>query len=235
MMYELKPLKGMNEAKEFFLKMYKLFIRNLKQYYKSMPNEYKEHGFMNREQQVKSFLTPAISKLSRNSFLQECPIKRRKNKRARKKMKTGHVDYWVNYKNSSFVIEVKHNWIRFWKNNQDENNFTIYGRAIERMDSAIKQTKTIYRKRDLRYGKNLFAISLIVAPVYNFGQKYKFNTSIVKSFEKKLKIFPANIYGLWKIEDSYCKPNRYKENGKFITEHYPCLAFIGKIDKVSRS
>ncbi|MDP3104206.1 MAG: hypothetical protein Q8M95_06320, partial [Candidatus Methanoperedens sp.] len=133
----------------------------------------KEHGFQYTEQPMKSFLTPAIYDVTNGSFLQECPINRYEQKQRRTKkvqLGTGHLDYWANYNNCSFLIEVKHYWIRYYPRN---NYFKFYSNLQVRLDSAVKQIERMHAKTHYNYRKRLFALCLVVAPIFVRGEDFK--------------------------------------------------------------
>jgi hypothetical protein len=232
--FNKNELTGKYVARKFFINLFKLFVYGLKNYYTEMPDFDKTHGFMFKEQQTKSFITPAISKLCNYSFLQESPTHRRPNKRYRVNMRYGHVDYWANCGNSSFVIEVKQDWFRYFKNGQEEDKFTIYSSTSDKLNNSIKQIKTVYKKHTFRYRKRLFTISLLVAPVYNYGGKIFINKAITNELVHSIRKLNCNIYGIWKIEKRYCRRNRYKYKGKYYVENYPIVALIGNIKSASK-
>lgn len=163
--HKLNRKSGTSEAIEFYDSICLETIEAFKKYYKKMPKYAKEHGFLHKEQQVKTFLTLAIGKVTDCSFLQEHPTDRLKNQKKAKNNSTtaGHFDYWANYKKSSFLIEVKHNWIRYYP---EDNRFTFYKVLDDNLKHAVDQVDEIADKTGFKYAQNLFGLGLIVAPVF---------------------------------------------------------------------
>jgi hypothetical protein len=235
---DLDNLKGTKEAKEFFNEVCLNTINGLKKYYFDMPADSKEHGFEYREQQMQSFLTPAISTVTNGSFLQECPIDRirQKGRRTKKvRLGNGRLDYWANYDKCSFLIEVKHNWIRYYPS---DNYFTFYSSLKNRLDLAVEQIDKMYKKTNYNYRNRLFALGLVVAPIFVQDENVKkliLKEQIIKDLENKTQNIGANVLGFWSLEKEFLFPYEFEEEGKKIIQFYPGLAFIGKIKKVTRN
>lgn len=235
---DLDNLNGTKEARNFFNEVCLNTINGLKKYYKDMPSDSPEHGFEHTEQQMKSFLTPAIYAVS-ESFLQECPIDRIKQKGRRTKkvqLGNGRLDYWANYNKCSFLIEVKQNWIRYYPRN---NSFTFYSNLKNRLDSVVDQIGRMHAKTHYNYRERLFALGLVVAPIFVRNEDVKklyLKKQIIEVLENETQNIGANALGFWRLEKEFLYPYEFEnKEGIKIKEFYPGLAFIGKIKKITKN
>lgn len=91
--------KGHQITQEFLNNLSEHFIKQSISYYDNVG----ELPFVYKEKQIHSVLFPAIHNISEAAFL-EAPIIRKKSGRI------GWIDYWVFYKSTVFLIEIKHCW-----------------------------------------------------------------------------------------------------------------------------
>lgn len=232
---DLDNLKGTKDARTFFNEICLKTVNGLKKYYKDMPPDYPEHGFVHGEQQMKSFLTPAFYAVS-ESFLQEHPIDRIKQRGRRTKkvqLGNGRLDYWANYNKCSFLIEVKQNWIRYYP---EKNSFRFYSSLKNRLDSAVDQIGRMHAKTHYNYRENVFAFGLVVAPIFVKDEDVKkldLKKQIIEDLENKAQNIGANALGFWRLEEEFLYP--YEIENEEGIEFYPGLAFIGKIKKITKN
>lgn len=230
---DLDNLKGAKEARIFFNEICLNTVNGLKKYYKDMPSDSPEHGFEYSEQQMKSFLTPAFHAVS-ESFLQECPIDRIKQRGGRtKKVQLGNerLDYWANYNKCSFLIEVKQNWIRYYP---EDNSFTFYNNLKNRLESVVDQIGRMHSKTHYNYREHLFAFGLVVAPIFVADEdvkKMELKKQTIEALENEAQNIRANALGFWRLEEEFLYPREFEDGIEF----YPGLAFIGKIKKITRN
>ena len=229
-------LRGKKESVNLFDNLSIETINYLKRYYDNFPKNLKEHGFWHGEQQVKTFLTLALGKITNGYVIQEHPISRRES-RAKKAIYNGRVDYGANYYSSSFLIEVKHHWIRYKPKTDD---FIFYNGISLHMKTAISQIDRIKEKIGFNYYKNLFGLGLIVSPIFirtkqkDIEYNIRITNKLIDQLANDARNAGANILAMWKTGDNYYLDNSYKEDDEKYFEYFPGLIFIGKVKKISK-
>ena len=250
---ELDETNGSICSRKFFSNICEYTIRYLKKYFKHMKKKkaFIEHGFIYREQQIKSYITPAINEATESCFMQEYSIERKPKKKGHKEreISSGRIDYWAHFGNCSFLIELKHAWIRYFpKENKISKDyqdfFTFYKSTKNRLKSATKQIKRIKYKSDYKYEKNLYSFPLVISPIYvdedmgknlNKGEiprplKISIKNALRIGIKKEMR---ANIFGLWILPKKYLYYDPYKNRSNIKKqEYFPALCFIGKIKKI---
>jgi len=224
----IKKLGGSITARSFFDNVCSNTIVYLERYFVNMPKEYKEHGFKNSEQQIKSYLTAAINKVTNSSFMQEVSVDRKSGK-------SGRVDYWANFQNCSFLIEVKHNWIHYYP---ETNKITWHLSKSATLKSAVQQLDDIDERTEYKYRNHLYSLGMLVAPFYVRNRKavpLRFDEDLANNIIFEEKKNSANIFALWILDKKYLYLNEWEENsGKESAEYYPAMCFSGKFKKLSK-
>ncbi len=226
--------ENFKEAKTFYKKFLEETVVSLQKYYQSQ----KESGFSFGEEQVKTFLTIALAEVTNHNVMQEYPLERKTDKKKGKyKHKTGRLDYWANFKNSDFLIEVKHGWIRYYP---EFHKTTFYKRYNCLFQDAIKQVRSIKNKSGYKSSKHLFGLSLMVAPYFvksldKGSSTINFDRSFKNQLAQLLKDSKGNIGCFWRLESKEIEKISYTERNKTYLEYYPGVLFLGKLVKYSRN
>lgn len=215
----------------FFNNLAKGTIEELKLYFDCQPDSLKEHAFEYREQQIKTFITLALGKMTGNNFLQEFPMDRvKKRTKKREDLGWGFIDYWAATKEVTCFIEVKKMWIRY---DHRKKQFTAYKSASQQLANAKLQTDRIKDKRFYYNTPNAFSLGLLITPIYVLGNKAEI-TSIESGLKGELvrgaKKLKANILAFWQISDGRLHSYEWKDK----EEYYPGVVFWGKVKKISR-
>jgi hypothetical protein len=224
---------GANIAKEFLRKLiYRIIIRSTKYYDNAGCIGEPDHAFTYREKQFHSVVCPAIADIT-PYFLIENPLYR---KPAGEEEYSGCVDYWIFYKNYSFMIELKHSYFAY---TQANNPCRI---IAERFSKALQQLEEIRKDecRSLTYGNGLRKIALETVVFYRESKeenKLKFD---VKSenfralFKKLLRNTElenrSNFHALWILSNRLVAPFKYANT----FEIYPAAAFVGHVSDIIR-
>ena len=189
-----------------------------------------DHAFYYSEKQFNSVVCPAIAELTKDCFLIEQPSKR---KPAGENEYSGHIDYWLYYRNYSFLLEMKHAYFAYRMTKQPRKSI------IERLNEAHKQLKMVRKNecRNLSMGYGLIKIAFEAITFYE-GSKNKYKK---KDWEKKdFKQIYSNLMtnkelnqlttfnSLWVLNKRLVEPYDYPD-GSF--EVYPAIAFIGDISE----
>ncbi len=139
------------------------------------------------------------------------------------------------------MIEVKHHWVRYYPKS---NHFTFYRGLDDYLEQAVNQLDRIAYKTELKYAQNLFALGLIVAPVYIQDKtelsgdtpKIVLKNETISDLSENAKRIGANIFSFWRIEQDFMYPNTFKNHKDIdVTQFYPGVAFIGKFKKISKN
>ncbi|MCO6490035.1 MAG: hypothetical protein J5I98_16610 [Phaeodactylibacter sp.] len=218
---------------EFFNDLARGTIEELKKYFDCQPDSLKEHAFEYREQQVKTFITLALGKMTKNNFLQEFPMERVK-KRTKKweYLGNGFIDYWAATKEVTCFIEVKNEWTRYYP---EKKAFTFYKAAAGLLSDAKEQTDQIKDKGAFYNTKHAFSLGLLITPVFAYGEEAEIirkDAALKEELIRGAKDLGADILAFWRIGNG--RLNAYeRENGKGV-EYFPGVVFWGRVRKVSR-
>ena len=234
MLDNLNDMSGMRVTRSLLDRLFKETIRLMKRYYNNFDNDTHEYGFYYSERQLHTFLTPAIDKLTGGFFLFESPIKRGKS--GRRGAYEGRVDYWLNYRNSSYLLELKHAWIRAHFKDKGET-FTFYN-LKESFDKAISQLDDAEDKiLRFMYRKNMFGIALAVVPVFARGDVHrKIKCTELLLSQIRAECPRANAIYAWHLPRAFSAVlDIEKKSGEVVKEFYPTVLFITKVKKLSRT
>ncbi len=213
---------GIRVSKDFLKYLMYGFAKHSTYYFDST----REHIFTYREKQLNSVVSSSIADIT-HSYIMEYPLSR---KPPGEDKYSGHVDYWVSYRDFEFLLELKHS---FWGyRNTEKPRQSIY----DRFNSAINQLQNI-RKDECRWhtmNKGIIKIALQSIVFYrsskerisendindnNFPELFR---KLINNTELKNK---SNMRSLWLLHERLIKPEEYDT----CFEVYPAVAFVGKI------
>jgi hypothetical protein len=209
---------------DFLKRLLRGIVERSTQYF----DETGDHVFIYRERQMHSVICPAIADLA-SSYLLELPLKR---KPAGEEEYSGSVDYWVSYRNRSFLIELKHTYFAY-------RNVEAPRRKIaEKMEEALNQLRSI-RIDQCRYAagsdKMLTKMALLTIVFYEGSKKEISEKEVMKlNFKNILRkmlnntglMRTSNLVSLWVLDRRLVMPFEY-QNEEY--EIYPAIGFVGKI------
>jgi len=199
-------------------------VKGYTNYYNSTQDFHNDHILRYKEMQLNGVLCPAIASIT-PAYLTECPCRRKTDA---KESSAGHIDYWIYYHNTSFLLEVKHAHY-YYKYRKNKIN--------ERFQDAIKQLKYVHRYSYPDFVPNnsvkLIKIAL-EAIVFSWELKEKKDSDkidasgsieefdlIKRGFRKNKPDFSA----LWLLNKDLI--HKFEEDGGDY--QYPALAFIARI------
>lgn len=209
------------KTRDFLNKTTKAFTSYCIKYYDMT----KEHPFAHRERQVDSMLMPSLCNVA-DAVFKEQFIERKLSKDS---SSHGWVDYWVLYRKTTFLIELKHPFC-------SANSTVVRKTTRESYKEAVKQIKSISPEEALNlsfFGKNLVKIALVVVPFYAGSKIKKSLTAFDK--EDAEEVFDKLVSGLtpkpdwsclWLLHDRLQKPVEYEN----CYELYPCVGIVAKVD-----
>ena len=218
---------GANLTKEFLRKLiYQIVRRSTKYYDEARLAGCEDHVFIYREKQLHSAICPAIADIT-SWFLIEHPLFR---KPAGEAEYPGATDYWIYYKNYSYIMELKHSFFAYTNVNNPRKAIT------RKFFDALSQLRNIRKDecRSLTYGSVLRKIALEVIVFYK-GAKEKSKLENVKCenfkllFRKLLRntelASKSNFHAVWVLNKRLVVPFEYSDG----FEVYPAVAFVGYI------
>ena len=231
---DLNDAKGMRVTRSLLGSLFKETTRLFTRYYNNFDDNTREYGFYYSERQLHTFLTPAIDKITNGFFLFETPIKRGQS--GKRENSNGRVDYWLNYRNSSYLLELKHAWIRASFRNENEK-FTFYG-LEKSFRGAINQLDNCHDKvAGFMYRENMFGVALAIVPVFGRGDVFMKvrNTDHLLS-QVRGECPKANAIYAWHLPTACATVLCIQRtSGKIVKEFYPMVLFIAKVKKLSRT
>ena len=223
--------RGAKITKEFLGRLlHYIVIRSTKYYDKAGYAGEPDHVFTYRERQFHSVVCPAIADIT-SYFLIENPLNRRPAGEAEY---PGSVDYWIYYKNYSFMMELKHTYFAYTRADNPRGSVT------ERFSKALQQLGDIRKDecRSLTFGNGLRKIAL-EAVVFYRGSKERSKLKVdIKSrnfralFRRLLRNTEleqrSNLHALWVLNERLVAPFEYANS----FEIYPAVAFIGHVSEI---
>lgn len=217
---------GSRVSKDLVESLIANFIRISTAYYYSTS----DHLFTYSEKQLHSAFCPALADLT-HSFLIERPLIRKPKGEDEYQ---GNVDYWLCYRNFSFLIELKHSYFAYYSTNRPNR------KIASRYNRALKQLENVRASecRNLANNKGLIKIALQVIPFYTSSiYDIPFENKPVKYYYKLLAQMidrsrltsKVNITALWRLHRKICPNFVSNDNGSIV---FPAVGFIGNISKV---
>lgn len=217
---------GARVTKDFLRELLKNIVKRSTKYYE----ETGEHAFTYRERQLHSVVCPSIADIT-SSYLMENPLTR---KPAGEEEYRGSVDYWISYKNYSFLMELKHTFFAY--RNADNPRESITKKFV----SAIEQLKNI-RKDECRAltinNKGLIKIALLTVVFYKGSKdanlkedlKHRDFKSLFRKLVNNTELkHRSNLRSLWVLHERLVEPVDYRN----LSEIYPAVAFVGYISEM---
>jgi hypothetical protein len=219
--------KGVNgKTRKFIRALVVQVAKNCVNYYEQTG----DHLFSYRERQFNSAVCPAISEIS-NCFIIQHPLKR---KARGEEPYTGRLDYWVNYDNIDFLIELKHDYYGYYN-----SKWTPWKIEMS-LNSAIEQLKKIGIKelRKISIAKRVVKLALSTV-VFYIGSSQSINIdkkvdekNIKNSFKNLLEGLNSNsllgknvtnVQALWILHKNLLE--EYEYQGRF--QIYPAVSYVG--------
>ena len=237
--FNLSEINGAKETQRFLDSLFRETINSFKRYFDNQPNDAKEYGFEFREQQVKTYLTIALNEVTKGNFMQEYPNSRifhRKGSKKNIEQSTGFIDYWADMKESTYLMEIKHQWIKY---HPETDEYTFYSYLQGKFKQSVAQIDSIENKMNLKTKKHLFGIALTIVPVFvknNPLERIILDKETINFFIKECMggkdEMRANVLGGWILEENYLQEFNYSEDSE--SEYYPAVLFLAKVKKYSR-
>lgn len=216
---------GGRVSRDFLRKLLKRIVKRSTKYY----DETREHVFIYRERQLHSVVCPSIADIT-SSYLMENPLTR---KPAGEEEYRGNVDYWISYRNYSFLMELKHAYFAYRNANNPRKSIT------EKFVRAMEQLRSIRKDecRDLTINKGLIKI-VLQAVVFYKGSKDPIlkdnlkNKDFKNLFKKMMNNTElerkSNLRSLWVLNERLVEEVEYKNS----FEIYPAVAFVGHVSEM---
>ena len=242
---------GSRIARDFFQQLCQEIVCNLKRHFDKYDEDdwLRGHGFQFYEQQTKTFITPALASLTDMSLIQERPIERHNYKRwsgrgRSPKTSRGRADYWANYKDVTFLVEIKQGWTRFFPERRGEeegvsNCLNIYSSTRNKFTKkSQEQLHKIDNKGYYKQGNELYSLFLLISPVFVGGPRHKelnaerMDEDVIYRLADMWESKNANMFALWRLNGKYLN---FKNEWPESHEYYPAVCFIGNLVRQSRT
>jgi hypothetical protein len=221
--FSIEDSEGTRVTKDFLENLIEGTVRRSVEYF----DETGDYAFSYRERQMHSVVCPSIAALTA-AYLMEHPLKR---KPSGEDEYSGRVDYWISYRNYSFLMELKHGYFAYARASDPRQNL------LEKFNSAMDSLKSI-RKDECEYlgggDKGLFKIALMAITFFR-GSKDETSINDLRSKDLKLSFDEllsnsglasvTNLRALWILSKRLVQPMKYI-NG---FEIYPAVAFVGSV------
>jgi hypothetical protein len=213
---------GARVTKDFLIRLLNKVVRNSAGYYFGRGG----HIFIFRERQLHSVICPSIADMT-SVYVMEHPLER---KPAGEEEYQGHVDYWISYRNYSFLMELKHCYFAYRVETPRQSMF-------DKLTSAKRQLTDIRKdqRRELTE-KNKGLIGVALEAVTFFKSSTDSNLADDLGYQDFKELFDVwmddnalnsivNFRSLWILDQDLVEPVDYGDR----YEIYPAIAFIGNI------
>lgn len=170
-----------------------------------------------------------------DNFLMESPVNRNWSQSDDDKNDAhGWVDYWCEYKNYSYYIELKHGFKAYKSKLIRKNVKEEWETAYNQLDSLVDEINL-----EKEYSKGVFKIMLHVLPIYLHSSSESIKCEIeiedlieqqINSMEEISKLYQPNWSALWKLDDNLCKEYSFI-NG---FEKYPAVLILAKVSEIEK-
>jgi hypothetical protein len=220
-----------NVTKEFLRKLVRrIVVRSTKYFDEAQYAGEPDHVFIYGEKQFHSVVCPAVADIT-PYFLMENPLYR---KPPGEEEYSGSVDYWVFYKNYSFMIELKHSYFAYTQADNPGKDMA------EKFLEALQQLEEIRKDecRSLTYGNGLRKIALETIVFYRESEEESKLKADVRNenfrmlFKKLLRNTElrnkSNFRALWILNKKLVTPIKYADT----SEIYPAIAFVGYVSDI---
>lgn len=220
--FSLKDGDGARVSKEFLQLLICNIIKRSTEYFDATDGS---HIFYYKEKQLHSVVCPSIADLT-SSYVIEHPITRKPHG---EEEYSGKCDYWINFRNYSFVMELKHSYFAYRNVKSPRQDIS------NKFNRCLDQLKEIKKgeSRNLAINKGTIKIALQAIVFYRFSQnKIRNDESEERDLEDAFELLiqnsdlkESNVRSLWILHDrlfrSFDVDNGY--------EIYPAVAFVGKV------
>ena len=217
--------KGARVSRDFIEKLFVNMVKKSTIYFDETDND---HIFTYREKQLHTVICPSIEMITPR-FVIELPITR---KPAGDEEYQGNVDYWISYRNYTFLLELKHTFFAYKNPGQPHR----YIRS--KFKDAKKQLENIRIKecRRLADNKGTIKIALEVIVFYETSKKeisniesddYTYSNlldNMIKNAELENEI---SFSAIWELDHRLTEPFEFEN----INERFPAVGCIGYISK----
>jgi hypothetical protein len=188
-----------------------------------------DHVFAYREKQLHSVICPSIEMIT-PSFLIEHPLTR---KPAGEEEYTGYADYWISYRNYSFLLELKHSYFAYKRAKNPRQSIG------SKFDNAIQQLKNVRKSECQLLTENNGLIKIALeAIVFYEGSSNEISNDVMKDQDFPLLLRQlisnsslkdrVNFSSIWVLNKRLVEPYEYSNS----FERYPALGFIGHISEM---
>jgi hypothetical protein len=219
--FSMEDSDGTRVTRRFLERLVKGIVRRSTDYYYATG----DYVFSYRERQMHSVVCPSIAAITR-AYLMEHSLTR---KPPGEDEYPGRIDYWISYRNYSFLMELKHGYFAYKRTSNPRQDL------LKKFNSAMDQLKNI-RKDECEWlgggDKGLFKIAFLAITFFSGSEsetkrdelgseelKSHFNGMMKNSGLAKI----TNLRAFWILDK--VEPVRYS-NGEQI---FPAVAFVGNV------
>lgn len=219
--FSMEDSVGTRVTRRFLERLVKGIVRRSINYYKSTGDYVFSYG----ERQMHSVVCPSIAAITK-AYLMEHSLAR---KPPGEDKYPGRVDYWVSYRNYSFLMELKHGYFAYKRTSNPRQDL------LKKFNSAIDQLKSI-RKDECEWigggDKGLFKIAFLTITFFSGSQSETKrdelkNEELKSHFDEMMKnsglAKMTNLRALW-ILDKF-EPVEYSN----AVQIFPAVAIVGQV------
>jgi len=233
--------EGIRITNDFFDSLIKETSKNISKYI----NQLNEVPFVFKEKQLHTVFAPAFDRVS-DVFLMESPVNREWSNTNSNKSTDSHgwVDYWCKYRDISYFIEVKHDFLSCKTRTPNKITKENWSVALDQLEAIEKEVQD-----SCKHTKGSFKVVLHVIPLWEKAADYnhvsKISSEIIKKIQKNAmddihedKKHKSNWSCLWELHDELKGPYQYtdksKEENEYYHECYPGLLFLLNISEITK-
>lgn len=223
---------GVRKMRSFF----KSFVTNFADYSIRYHNKLGEFPFRYAERALTSAVLPSLIADQNNEpfVFMEHPFKNTGGNQR-------FLDFYVDYGDSLYLIEMKHRWNAYRTIDPDKKTFSRWNDCLDQIKDLHKKSIEDQLCEKMAYD-NIFKIALLIMPVYQnqnreidfekeqYPSSEEYRNGIIKSFQENRDIKKKpNFYAVWKIKED---TNYHRDYGDGFT-FYPYVVFAIYQDCIS--
>lgn len=227
---ELGEIRGSGSrvSRDLLKKFLKEFVWRSAKYYEGTG----DHVFYYSERQIHSAICPAIANIT-PTFLMEHPLTR---KPAGEEEYRGRTDYWIYYRDYSFVMELKHTYFAYNRAYKPRKGILKkFAKALKDLENVKKDE---YENLKVGYGLRRIALEVVVfyrrwrekAELKDDLKRCDFKSLFEELIENTKLERKSNLRALWILDKELAEPVEIKPLDSF--EIFPAVAFVGSISKI---
>lgn len=215
--------QGKADANRFLKSVLDQFVKNCIRY---MENTH-EAPYSYKEEQIRSFLAPAIHNKTTDAYMIELPVTRIYHRKhiLNREEKYGRVDYWCRIGDQDYVLELKHCFVSYKTKKVTQATWEEWGVMCNQLDNVEKECGYF-----AGFAKGVTRIGLTLVTVYDNTRAEisgRWNKNGLAEMLENHNELGANWSSYWLADEQLIDSCKLDSGAGFY--YYPGLLFMCKV------